>query len=93
MAWCKAKGIDTPLSQLVENSELRATIDAGIAAANGHLSRVEQIKRYALLPAEWMPGGDELTPTMKLKRKAIAAKYAAQIDALYAAGGPEADCQ
>jgi long-subunit acyl-CoA synthetase (AMP-forming) len=93
MAWCKAKGIDTPLSQLVENAELRATIDAGIAAANGHLSRVEQIKRYALLGAEWMPGGDELTPTMKLKRKAIAAKYASQIDALYAAGGPEAtDC-
>jgi long-subunit acyl-CoA synthetase (AMP-forming) len=71
---------------------MRGVIDAAIASANSHLSRVEQIKRYALLPAEWMPGGDELTPTMKLKRKAIATKYAAQIDALYSAGGPD-DCQ
>jgi len=37
-----------------------------------------------VLPAEWLPGGDELTPTMKLKRKPIAAKYAAPIEALYA---------
>jgi long-subunit acyl-CoA synthetase (AMP-forming) len=43
------------------------------------------VKRIALLPDEWMPGGDELTPTMKLKRKPIAQKYAARIDALYAA--------
>ena len=91
MSWCKANNIDAPLAQLVEHPQLRAAIDAGIAAANGHLSRVEQIKRYELLPAEWLPGGDELTPTMKLKRKAIAAKYAAQIDALYAAGGPDAE--
>ena len=54
-----------------------------IGAANDQLSRVEQIKRYALLPHEWLPGGDELTPTMKLKRKPIAAKYAAHIEALY----------
>ena len=92
MAWCKANGIDAPLVELVEHPQLRAAVDAALAAANGHLSRVEQIKRYALLPAEWLPGGDELTPTMKLKRKAIAAKYAAQIDALYAAAGAEADC-
>jgi long-subunit acyl-CoA synthetase (AMP-forming) len=45
---------------------------------------VEQIKRFAVLPVDWSPGADELTPTMKLKRKPIAAKYAAEIDALYA---------
>ena len=52
-------------------------------AANAKLSRVEQIKRWKLLDEEWLPGGDELTPTMKLKRKPIAEKYAAEIDALY----------
>ncbi len=54
-----------------------------IETANAHLSTVEQIKRYTVLAEEWQPGGDELTPTMKLKRKPIAEKYAAEIDALY----------
>ena len=52
--------------------------------ANGRLSRVEQIKRYRLLEHDWMPGGDELTPTMKLKRRAIAKRYADEIERLYA---------
>jgi long-subunit acyl-CoA synthetase (AMP-forming) len=45
---------------------------------------VEQIKRFKVLLGDWPPAGDELTPTMKLKRRAIAAKYTAEIDALYA---------
>jgi long-chain acyl-CoA synthetase len=61
-----------------------ARVQAEVDAANAHLSRVEQIKRFRLLSAEWLPGGDELTPTMKLKRRPIVAKYAAAIDALYA---------
>jgi long-subunit acyl-CoA synthetase (AMP-forming) len=61
-----------------------ARVRAEVDAANEHLSRAEQIKRFRLLSAEWLPGGDELTPTMKLKRRPIAAKYAAEIDALYA---------
>ena len=52
-------------------------------ARTSHLSRVEQIKRFTVLPCDWAPAGDELTPTMKLKRKPIASKYAAEIEALY----------
>ena len=48
------------------------------------LARVEQIKKYKIVPEEWEPGGDELTPTMKLKRKPIHEKYAEEIEALYA---------
>jgi long-subunit acyl-CoA synthetase (AMP-forming) len=59
-------------------------IAAAVERANAKLARVEQIKRFKLLSAEWLPGGDELTPTMKLKRKPIAAKYAAEIESLYA---------
>ena len=51
--------------------------------ANERLSRVEQVKSWTLLADEWLPGGDELTPTMKLKRKPIAEKYAEEIEALY----------
>ena len=49
-------------------------------------SRVERVKRFAILPAEWRPGGDELTPTLKLKRRAIALRYAAEIEELYSSG-------
>ena len=48
------------------------------------MARVEQIKKFTVLPTDWAPGGDELTPTMKLKRKPIAEKYADEIEALYA---------
>jgi len=86
MTFCKAHQLDLPLVKLVEHPAVIAEIERAVGAANSHLSRVEQIKKIALLPDEWLPGGDELTPTMKLKRKPIAAKYAARIDALYAAG-------
>jgi long-subunit acyl-CoA synthetase (AMP-forming) len=51
--------------------------------ANESLARVEQIKRFRILPTEWQPGGDELTPTAKLKRKPIGEKYREEIEELY----------
>jgi long-chain acyl-CoA synthetase len=62
----------------------QAEVERGVAAANEQLARVEQIKKFKVLPVEWQPGGEELTPTMKLKRKPIHEKYAAEIDELYA---------
>jgi long-subunit acyl-CoA synthetase (AMP-forming) len=61
-----------------------AVVADAIADANTRLARVEQIKRYVVLTTDWEPGGDELTPTAKLKRKAISTKYAQDIEALYA---------
>ena len=58
-------------------------IARAVEAANGRLSRVEQIKRFKVLSGEWVPGGEELTPTMKLKRRPIERKYEAEIEALY----------
>jgi long-subunit acyl-CoA synthetase (AMP-forming) len=66
------------------DADVVARVQAEVDAANAHLSRVEQVKRFRVLPAEWLPGGDELTPTMKLKRRPIATKYAGEIDGLYA---------
>ena len=63
--------------------DIAAEVERGVAAANEELARVEQIKRYTVLDADWHPGGDELTPTMKLKRKPIHEKYAEEIEALY----------
>ena len=58
-------------------------IAESVEKANKRLSNVEQIKRHTVLDTEWEPGGDELTPTMKIKRKPIAEKYADEIEGLY----------
>jgi long-subunit acyl-CoA synthetase (AMP-forming) len=69
--------------------DIEATIAEAVEKANGQLSRVEQIKRYTVLDTEWLPDSEELTPTMKLKRRGILAKYEAEIEDLY--GGPASD--
>jgi long-subunit acyl-CoA synthetase (AMP-forming) len=83
--WAAQNGLgELEPEALTESEQLRQALDAAIEVANSKLARVEQIKRYKILATDWAPGGDELTPTMKLKRKPIAAKYAAEIEALYA---------
>jgi long-chain acyl-CoA synthetase len=74
---------DASPEALSRNPDLLAEVEAGVQRANAHLSRVEQIKRFTVLPCDWPPAGDELTPTMKLKRRPINEKYAAEIEALY----------
>ena len=73
-----------PLAPLAADDRVLAAVQEGVDAANAKLARVEQIKRFHVVAGDWLPGGEELTPTMKLKRRPIAAKYAAEIDALYA---------
>jgi long-subunit acyl-CoA synthetase (AMP-forming) len=76
---------DSSLEALSSEPLVLEEVAAGVERANSHLSRVEQIKRFNVLPCDWPPAGDELTPTMKLKRRPISEKYAAEIDELYAA--------
>jgi len=83
-AYAKRAGLeDTSVHTIAADDGVRAAVAEGVERANSRLSRVEQIKRFELLADEWMPGGDELTPTMKLKRKPIAEKYADAIERLY----------
>jgi long-chain acyl-CoA synthetase len=67
-----------------DDSAVAEEIAKAVEVANARLARVEQIKRYEILSSEWLPGGDELTPTMKLKRRPIERKYETEIEALYA---------
>jgi long-chain acyl-CoA synthetase len=83
-AWAQKNGIeDTSLEALAENEQVREAVQAEVDKANEKLSRVEQVKKFHLVAGDWEPGGDELTPTMKLKRKPIAEKYEQEIEALY----------
>jgi long-chain acyl-CoA synthetase len=74
---------DPSVAAMSSESKVLDEVALGVERANAQLSRVEQIKRYRVLDVDWPPAGDELTPTMKLKRKPIAEKYAAVIEALY----------
>jgi len=74
---------DSSASAMAAEAAVREEVSAGIDRANSHLSRVEQIKRFVILPVDWLPGGEELTATMKLRRKPIHEKYAAEIESLY----------
>jgi long-chain acyl-CoA synthetase len=82
--WAGKRGVEgDSLAELAADENVIAAVQEGVDEANSKLSRVEQIKKFKLLPTDWAPGGDELTPTMKLKRKPIADKYADEIEALY----------
>jgi long-chain acyl-CoA synthetase len=72
------------LEELAGEPAVREAVQVAIDAANSRLARVEQLKQFTIVPGDWLPGEDELTPTMKLKRKPIAAKYTAEIAAMYA---------
>jgi long-subunit acyl-CoA synthetase (AMP-forming) len=82
--WASQNGIeDTSLEALAHDDKVREEVQKGVEAANAKLARVEQIKKFTIVEGDWLPGGDELTPTMKLKRKPIGEKYAEEIEALY----------
>ena len=66
---------------------IRDAVSLAIAEGNRRLARAEQVKRWTILPGPWKLGGDEITPTGKPRRAAIAAKYAEEIEALYAGPG------
>ncbi|HEX5852622.1 MAG TPA: long-chain fatty acid--CoA ligase [Solirubrobacteraceae bacterium] len=83
-AWAAQQGIeDTTLESLARDQRVRSEVQKGVDVANAKLAKVEQLKKFTLVEGDWLPGGDELTPTMKLKRKPIAEKYAAAIEAMY----------
>ncbi|MCZ4549180.1 AMP-dependent synthetase/ligase [Gordonia rubripertincta] len=86
VAALRAKTLGVPEAQIADLARNPAVVDEvtqSVKAGNAKLSRVEQVKRFVIVPAAWDPGGDELTPTMKLRRKPIANKYEQTIVDLY----------
>ncbi|MBN9747862.1 long-chain fatty acid--CoA ligase [Amycolatopsis sp. A1MSW2902] len=82
-AFARAHGLAAEPAVLAKDPRLTEQIGQAVREANAKLSRVEQIKNFAVLPDCWQPGSEVLTPTMKLRRKPIAERYAGEIDALY----------
>ena len=83
-AWASARGIEAgPMAVLAGDPVVLAAVGEAIATANAHLARVQRVKKWRLLPVEWTAESEELTPTLKLRRRIVHAKYADVIDALY----------
>jgi long-chain acyl-CoA synthetase len=84
-AWARARGIEAgSLAELAEHPAVLTAAAEAVASANQQLARVQQVKKWRLLPVEWTAESEELTPTLKLKRRVVHAKYADVIDSLYA---------
>ncbi|RSS82968.1 long-chain fatty acid--CoA ligase [Streptomyces sp. WAC06614] len=85
--WAASRGIEAPsLTALAAHPAVREELDRAVASANARLNRTEQIKRYRLLTEEWGPETGELTPSLKLRRRVVRARYAEVLDALYEEG-------
>jgi long-chain acyl-CoA synthetase len=80
---------DRPLDEVAADREVLEEVAQGVAAVNGRFSNVEHVRRFVLSGDEWLPDTDVLTPTMKLKRRGVLARYAEDIEAMYAGGGVE----
>jgi long-chain acyl-CoA synthetase len=80
--WCKANGVDEATAH--ENPKLRAEIQAHMeGVVNPSFARVEHIRKFALLPREFSIEDEELTPTMKIKRRIVTRNWAETIDGIY----------
>ncbi|WP_443613015.1 hypothetical protein [Actinomadura madurae] len=82
--WAAARGVDaTDLAALAAHPLVLEEVARAVDDANTRLARVQQVKKWRLLPAEWTAESEELTPTLKLKRRVVHTKYSADIDGLY----------
>ena len=82
--------LSSDITTLASHSFLRDAVRQGIDLANAKLSRAEQVRAFTVVPEYWQPGSDVLTPTMKLRRKPVGVRYAAQIAAMYTTEPPAA---
>ncbi len=83
VTYAKDHGLPEDPEQLAANEEVRATIQRHIDRINEKFARVEQVKKFVILPRDLSQESGELTPTMKVKRNVVADKYAGEVESLY----------
>ncbi len=82
--WCTARGrAGTPMSELVDDPEIRAEIQRAVDGANATVSRAESIREFVVLPSDFTIESDELTPTLKVRRGVVEKSRSDVIDAIY----------
>jgi len=84
-AWAGARGLEyRDLASFSELPEVQDEIARAVDEANQTVARVEQVKKWVIVPDEWTPDSGEVTPSLKLKRRVVLDRYAEQIDSMYA---------
>ena len=84
-AWAEARGLDYhDLASFSRLPEVQDEIATAVAEANDSVARVEQVKKWTIVPDEWTPNSGELTPSLKLKRRVVVDRYADEIESMYA---------
>ncbi|MFC6835936.1 AMP-dependent synthetase/ligase [Halomarina ordinaria] len=84
-SWAEREGVDLPADReaLCDDERVRAYVGEAIERVNEGLGKAERIKQFELVPEEWTPENDLLTPSLKLKRRNIRARYADRVEAVY----------
>jgi long-chain acyl-CoA synthetase len=82
-AYAKEEGLPSDLAELAKSEKVRASIQAHLDQVNEKFARVEQVKKFEILPQDLSQEGGELTPTMKVKRNVVADKYSGEVEKLY----------
>ena len=83
-AWAAERGMSTDMETLAASAEVRELIQGVVDGVNAERSRYEQLKRFVILPRDFTMEDDELTPTLKLKRRVVAQHFASELEDLYA---------
>jgi long-chain acyl-CoA synthetase len=83
-AWAEAQGKVGDVSDLIDDPDLRAEIEAAVEDANKAVSKAESIRKFAILPLDWTEEGGQLTPSLKLKRNVVMREFKDDVAALYA---------
>jgi long-chain acyl-CoA synthetase len=82
--WAEANGIEyVDLASFSSHEQVIAEVGRAVEEANAKVARVEQVKRWIVVPDEWSPESGELTPSLKLKRNVVLDRYANEIEELY----------
>jgi long-chain acyl-CoA synthetase len=82
--WARQQNIEiTSIADLAADPRVVAAVQEAVDECNRHVAQVEAVRKFTILPVEWTAESDELTPTLKLKRRVVFSKYEREIDAMY----------
>ena len=89
--FAESNGLENDMYQLVADPKVHALVQEAVDHVNASVGRVEQVKRFRILPIDFTQETGELTPTLKLKRKVVTERYGEWIEAMYEADAPACD--